>query len=188
MNENEALAVCFANLKGPKDKQLLTTARALAFLKRLPKYGSNAKVGQAVGVSREVVREFLTLLQLPTRLHPLFEQNKLGLEQGRKLWQLGRQRSEILDDVAKTLTQMKAHDSRALIDYVLKNPGISVSEATETIIRSRGTIEREYHVIALLSEEDYGHLVKSARNREVPADELVTLIVREWLGAEHADG
>ena len=117
----------------------------------------------------------------------MFEQNKLGLEQGRKLWQLGRHRSEILDEVATTLTQMTALDSRALIDYVLGNPNVSVSEAAEIIIHSRGTIEQEFHVVALLSEEDYRRLAESARNREVPADELVTLIVRQWLVAQHAD-
>ena len=181
MDETEALAICFQNLKGAKHKDLLATARALQFLKGLPGNDSNAKVGQAVGVSGEIVREFLTLLKLPSELQPLFEQHKLGLEQGRKLWQLTNSRPDILCQVALTLVRLSAMDSRGLIEYLLRHPDTTVAQAEKVIVQSRTVIEREFHVIALLSEEQYGRLEASAKKRGDTVDVLVTDIVQEWL-------
>ena len=64
MDELEADVICFTNLKGSKDKELLKTAEALRYKKNLPGFKSNAKVGQYYGVSGEIVREFLALLEL----------------------------------------------------------------------------------------------------------------------------
>ena len=37
-DKNEALAICFRNLKGAKNKDLLLTARALKYLRGLPAF------------------------------------------------------------------------------------------------------------------------------------------------------
>ena len=45
LDKNEALAVCFRNLKGAKAKDLLLTARALKYLRGLPEFRSNRRLG-----------------------------------------------------------------------------------------------------------------------------------------------
>jgi hypothetical protein len=186
MDRDQALAICFANLKGSKDKDLLAAARALQYLKGLPEYGSNAKVGRAVGVSGEIVREFLTLLSFPEEIQQLFEGRQVGLEHGRRLWQLARRRPELLEEVAEAMTDMTAMDSRHLVEYIVKHPELSVREAKRKLLESKTVREREFHVIALLSEEQYRVLVGEARKRGVAVDVLVSSIVQRWLGSGRA--
>ena len=187
VDRDQALAICFANLKGPKDKDLLATARALQYLKALPEYGSNAKVGRALGVSGEIVREFLTLLTFPEGIQVLFEDGQLKLEHGRRLWQLGRRRPELLKQVAEAMTDMSAMDARHFVEYILKHPELSVSEARMKLVESKTVTKREFHVIALLSEEQYKLLAEKARKRKVDVDVLVTSIVRRWLESGRAN-
>lgn len=188
MDKEEALAICFANLKGYKDKDLIGTAKALQYLKGLPDYGSNQKVGKAVGVSGEVVREFLTLLRLPDTIQSLFEQRQLKhLEQSRRLWQLARLNPSLLEETAQGITDLNALDGRHVIDYILRNPGVSVSEAKRRVLESKTITEQEFHVIALVSEDEYRLLADEAKKRKVAVDALVSSIVRQWLKSRGND-
>jgi hypothetical protein len=182
VDKEEALAICFANLKGSKDKDLLGTARALQYLRGLHEYSSNEKLGKAVGASGETVREFLTLLKLPKKIQSLFEQRELrSLEQGRRLWQLARNRPELLQETAHAISNITAWDGRHVIDYILRNPQVSAIEAKRAVMESKTIVEHEFHVVAIISEEDYRLLADEARKRRVPVDILVTSIVQEWL-------
>lgn len=181
MDRDQALAICFANLKGPKKKDLLATAKALQYIKDLPEYGSNGKVGRAVGVSGEIVREFLTLLRLPEPVQRLFDSSQLKLEHGRRLSQLASRRPDLVTEVARAMTGLTAMDSRHLVEYILKHPNLSVSEAKKRLLASKTVTEREFHVIAILTDEQYRGLAQEARKRKVSVDVLVTSIVQSWL-------
>jgi len=189
MDKDEALAICFLNLKGYKDKDLFRTAEALQYLKSLPGYGSNQKVGDAVGVSDETVREFLTLFKLPEAIQELFRTRQLTrLEQSRRLWQLAKKRPHILEETAQEISDMSAWDSRLLIEHLLKNPDLPLSEAKQSILQSKSVKEKEYHVIAILSEEDYSLLAKEAAKSHLSSSSLVTSIVTEWLRSRNDNG
>jgi len=185
MNKEEAFVICFTNLKGSKDKELIRTAKALQYLRNLPEYNSNNKVGKAVGVSGEIVREFLTILKLPNNIQVLFEQKKLRrLEQARRLWQLARNRPDILDDTAKAISDMTAWDARHLVDFISRNPEKPVKDAKEAVMNSKTKIEHEFHVIALLSENEYRQLSQISRQKKMAIDALVTSIMQKWLEEE----
>jgi hypothetical protein len=185
VDKDEALAICFLNLKGYKDKDIFQTAEALRFLKNLPEYGSNEKVGEAVGVTGEVVREFLTLFKLPKQIQNLFKKKKLvHLEQCRRLWQLAKARPDVLEETAEAISDMTAWDSRHTIEHILKNPSLSVSEAKEAVLESRPQKIKEYHVIALLGEDDFELISNEAVKRNKSVSALVTSIVQEWLRSQ----
>lgn len=187
MTRDEALAICFANLKGPRDKDLLQTARALQHLKRLPEYGSNAKVGEAVGVSGEMVREFLVLLSLPKEAQLLLDQRRLSLDQGRRLWQLARKRPELVREAAEEMTTLNVLDSRHLVDYILRHPNVPVAEARARVLGEKTVTSREYHVIVILPEEDYKALQRRSRRRKVAPDALASEVIRGWLHSASED-
>ena len=185
VDKDEAFAICFLNLKGYKDKDIYRTAKALQYLKNLPEYGSNEKVGEAVGVSGEVVREFLTLFKLPEPIQDLFRERKLiWLEQCRRLWQLAKTRPNVLEETANAIFDITAWDSRQVIEHIIRNPSISVLEAKKAVLESKPEKKNEYHVIALLDEEYFKLLSREAVKRNVSVSSLVTSVVQKWLESQ----
>jgi hypothetical protein len=150
-------------------------------LKRKPEFGANKKVGAAVGVSGEIVREFLTLLDLPETIQKLFAKGGLGLEQGRRLWQVSRARPGDLASVAAVIGGMAALEARDFVDYFLRHPELTAMEAKDRLAKSKTVVEDEYHVVALLSREEFQTLMKKARARRVSPDALVSIVIRGWL-------
>ena len=160
------------------------TARALQRLKGMPAYNTNAKLGEALGVSAEIVREFLTLLDLPQETHALFDTYQLRLEHGRRLWQLRRKRPELVDEASQAMVGLTVMDSRDLVEYILNHSETTVEEAKQTVLASKTIVEREFHVVAILEEINYQALRRVARDRGVPIDELVTEIVNSWIASQ----
>ena len=180
-DKNEALATCFRNLKGSKSKDLLLTAEALRYLKSLPEFRSNKQVGETVGVSGEIVRQFIALLDLPTSVKTYFENRTLGLEHGRRLWQLQQTRPSVVDEVAEAMASMTAMEARDLVEYLIRTPTASVQEGLQALEAAKPETTHEYHVVAILDERAYDSLEARARKQKVRVNELVSTIVNAWL-------
>ena len=180
-DRNTALAICFSNLKGSKAKNLLLTARALNFLKELPEFGSNQRVGEQVGVSGEIVRQFISLLDLPPSVHARIDKKKLGLEHGRRLGELQRVRPSIVEDAAEAMSVMTAMAARDLVDYLKRDPSLSVEEALRELDDAKPVITQEHLICALVDENEYDALIAYAQQHNMTLNDLVTTITREWL-------
>ncbi|MDE2939893.1 MAG: hypothetical protein OXR67_13415 [Chloroflexota bacterium] len=178
----KALLVCFRNLKGAKSKELLLTARALQYLKQLPEFGSNQSVGEAVGVSGEIVRQFIGLLELPMSTRELLEAGVLGLEHGRRLGQIARSRPEIVDQAAMAMTKMKTMDARDLTEYLVRNPSSTVDEGIQRLEEAKQIVKNQYHVSVVLDEEAYELLTSYSQERQMRLTDLATSIIIDWLG------
>lgn len=177
----EALVVCFRNLKGPRSKDLLLTARALQYLKNLPEFGSNQSVGDAVGVSGEIVRQFVGLLDLPSCIQDYLSSGALGLEHGRRLGQLSKSRPEILGNAAEAMTKLTAMEARDLCEHLIRNPMSSVDQSLDALAAAKQTVRKEYRISVILDEEPYRLLTSQARERHMRTSELATAMVIEWL-------
>ena len=181
LDKGQALAICFRNLKGSKTKDLLLTARALQTLKQLPEFGSNQRVAEAVGVSGEIVRQFIGLLDLPDSVQVYLERGDLGLEHGRRLLQIGKSRPELLGDLAEVMTSMTAMQARDLTEHLIRNPGSSIEESIGAIESSKQIITREFHVDTVLDEKTYLALTAEARKRNLRPTQMASEIINEWL-------
>ena len=177
MEKEEALAICFAFIKGPKEKPLTKVVEALQYLRSLPEFSSNAKVASAIGVSAETVRQFLAIGRLPKNIR----EKITGLEQGRRLWQLNQHRPEILEEAAEELYRISSHDLRHTVDYLIRNPSSTVSEAKERVLASKTVVKNFYHVIAELDETAYDALRNLAKRERRNVNDLVSTIVADWL-------
>ena len=186
LDKSEALAICFRNLKGSKSKDLLQTAHALQYLKELPEFGSNKRVGDSVGVSGEIVRQFVALLDLPSHVQTYFEERTLGLEHGRRLWQLQKTRPSLVDEAAQAMVSMTAMEARDLVEYLVRTPADSVQEGLRALEAAKRQVSHEFHVVAVLDEQAYKSLEARARQQRVSVNELVTTVVSCWL-EEHRD-
>ena len=180
-DKTEALAICFRNLKGAKKKDLLLTARALSYLRNQPGCGSNRSVGEIVGVSGEVVRQFIALLDLPADVQAYLQDGKLGLEQGRRLWQLNRQRPSVVEDAARAMSSMTAMETRDLVEYLVRTPDASVQDALDALEEAKPKIAHEYYVVAVLDEETYGSLSSQAKMKRTNVNDLVSTVISDWL-------
>ena len=185
MDEIEALAICYGNLKGSKDKDLIITAKALRFLKK--KYKSNAALGKLTGVSGEIVREFIGLLDLPEGIQELLDARVLKLEHGRRLRQLARQRPTVVQEVADAIANRTAHEARYLVDYMIKHPDLAVTRAIREVEESKGVIEEEFHVVALLNKDSMRRLEIQAKRDRHSVSQLVTKIVQDWLRSRETE-
>ncbi len=188
------IAVCIRNLKGSRHKELIETARALQRLRNLPEHRSNTSVGRVVGASGEIVREFLTLLLFPEDLQKRFEENRLGLEHGRRLWQYTRaiRRCDCIDwdrirPVADVMETMTALDSRDLVLYLRDHPDTHPEQARTRVLESHTSVRPQYHVVVVLAEEDYDALLRAARRLGASLDGLATEVVTRWLRGSHLE-
>lgn len=184
VNRNEDLAICFANLKGQRAKDLLGTAKALSRLKTLPEYKTNSRLGRTLGVSGEIVRQFLSLLALPTEVQDFLRDGKLGLEHGRRLAQLQSKTrdSQLTVRVATEMVGMSAHDGRAMVEHLLGHPGMSAEEARQAIAQSKPIEKHTYAIVASLDANLFNELRGRAATRKVSVNDLVKSIVERWLG------
>ncbi len=188
MTLEEDLAIGFANLKGRRDKDYLATARALKRLKDHPKYNTNAKLAETFQVSREIIREFLSLLELPGEVQSSIEAGALKLEHGRRLRQLARKRPDLVMDAAQAMRDLSAHEARHVVDYALKHPELGISEAKEQVLSSKPEVRKEFHVVAILPEREYRDLSQRAQRRKMAVSDLVTSLVVDWLSKERSRG
>ena len=181
IDKNRALAICFRNLKGSKSKDLLSTAQALRSLRQLPEFSSNKELGEAVGVSGEIVREFIALLDLPLAAQSYIEQGTLGLEQGRRLGQPNRKRPSVTEEAARAMESMTAMETRNLVEYLIRVPKASVQDALKALEAAKPSITREYHIDAVLDERAYRLLEAQARERRIRVNDLVSIIINRWV-------
>ena len=184
---DRALAIALRNLNGPRDKDLLGTAEALNALRHDPSFRTADALAREVGVSREIVREFLALLKLPPAVQELFRSGDLRtLEQGRRLYQLQLHRPRLVQAAAQAMIGMSAHQSRGLVDYLLRHPDVDIGSAVEVLDQSATRMRKEFHIIAELDEDAYRLLSRRAKRERLSPVDLVTKIVKEWLArAEH---
>lgn len=188
MDHDQAVAISLANLRSRRAKDVVKTAQALGYLRSLPEYPNNKSVGAVVGVSGEMVREFLSILDLPSDILALIHTEGMTLEHGRRLSQLARRRPEILHEVARTIARLSAIEARQLTEYLLRHPEVSVEAARSRILEARRVTVKEFHVIAVLDEQEYKALRRLASKQSVSTSELVTDLLRQSLRKEGAHG
>ncbi|MBM3946401.1 MAG: hypothetical protein FJ315_03235 [SAR202 cluster bacterium] len=183
MSRTEDIALAFANLKGTRSKDLLATAGALQRLRSLPEYPSNDAVGRAVGVSGEIVRQFLVLLELPEPVRQLLRDGKLGLEQGRRLFQVMRARRSpsLVVDAANAMVSLTSTQSRHLAELMVRHPDFTVQDAKRDLLASETRFRQSYTIVASLGESDYAKLTHEAKKLGKSPPELVQQIVQDWL-------
>jgi hypothetical protein len=177
----EADALVWANVKGPKKKDYIGVAEALMFVKRLPGYKSNKAVAERYPISAEMVREFISLLQLPEEILDLYGHGELTLEHGRQLNRVRNQNPALLMEVASLIRNLQAHEARDVVVHMLRYPELTAQQAKEQAVAARQGPEHEYHVISIVTKDEYDRLQRAARASSEGVSELVTRVVRDWL-------
>jgi len=180
MDEENALAVIFTNTKRHKRTiDLLTVAECFYFLRNI--YGTQEAVAEKTDLSREMVREFLRIRNLPEYVKKLIRSRKVdSIDTAYRLANIKDEQT--LRIVIDKLLSLRTHDFRDVISTAKENAELSIDAAREAVLKSK---PQNLHVFVLdFDEEDYRKLVGIAKNRNNSPAELVKRIVEDWLSKD----
>lgn len=175
-DEETALSILFSNTKRKKrDADLLTIARNCDYLVRL--YGSQQAVADRVGISAEMIREFLTTLKLPAEVQKLVSERKIDrVDVVREISALGDPAKQVT--AAEALIQTPSKDIRD-IKRLVKEAGVSVQDAERVISEAK---PQKLHIFVVdFSEVTYKEIAAQAKNLRITPAELIRGIVTDWL-------
>lgn len=170
MTEEEALAILLKNLKKRKKiSDPLRIAEACRYLSNL--YGSYSEVADRVGVSSEIIREFVHISKLSENVKKLIQQ---GLIQGVDIpYRISRiEDKDRQFEIAKAVIGLKSHIVREIVEYARRHEEKSAEECKEEVLKSKGeTIE--IHTILIpfdteSSEEEIEHAIKEGLKPKRP--------------------
>ncbi|MBA7676572.1 hypothetical protein ES703_84814 [subsurface metagenome] len=179
LDEISALQIVFGNIRRKKRKEnLVTIAKAFEYL--VKHYGSQKAVAEKVGISAEMIRQFLSVLKLPAEVQKLFKNREIdSVDAAKELAVLKGRNKQIR--MARKIAGMTSDDARD-IKRIFKKGTTTIDEAKRTILQTK---EEGLKVFILDFDDDtYKSIMKKARALRKDAAELVREIVIDWLGNE----
>ena len=182
LDEETALSILFANTRRKKRSvDLVTLAQACQYLVKL--YGSQKAVADRLGLSTEMIREFLMTLKLPEQIQRLTADRRIDrLDIVRELASLPDEDSQL--EAAQTIVSCSSKDMRD-IKRLVKHGGLAVSEAKKAVSEAK---PKGFHIFLIdLDDETYKALLRLAKDGEEKPAELAKRIINAWV-SERVDG
>jgi hypothetical protein len=175
-NEKGALAIVFGNTRRKKRyEDLVTIAKAFKYLANL--YGSKKKLSNRIGLSVEMIREFLAVLKLPKEVQELVNTRRIdSIDTVKELIALQDQSKQI--GVAKAIADLQSKDTRD-IKRLIKKLNMTVEEAKEVVTAEK---PKGMHVFVIdFDNEVYRELNRRAKALKTAPVELVRKMITKWL-------
>ena len=176
LDEETALSIIFANTKRKKRSvDILTIAKSFEYLVRL--YGSQEAVAKKVGLSTEMVREFLLALKLPKEVQRLISTRKIdSIDTVREISIIKDPAKQV--EAAKALANSPSKDVRD-IKRLVKAANVSVEDAKKIVSNAK---PKGLHIFIVdFDDETYQAIIKHAKAMKLKPAELVRDIVSDWL-------
>lgn len=179
INEDKLLAILYSNFSG-KGKQIndwIYVAEKLEELKDF--YKSEKKVAENLGISYEMVRSTLKLLDLPEEIRQLVKEDKLSQDLGWRLLGIKNKKNQII--VARAIMGLSAHDARDMIRYARNNPEKSIKKQIKRLEKSKKQIQKLNLVIVTLEEDNYKILKEISKRNNMDPQKMISKIVNNWI-------
>jgi len=179
-DEATAWAIAFENTgKKKRPKDLVTVAGAMKYLTGL--YGSKA-VAEKLNISVEMIRQFLTVLDLPRSVKKLFVSRRLdSVDVAKELAALGDERKQ--ESAAKAIVNSPSKDVRD-IKRLIKTGHYRVKDAKRTVLEAK---PEGLNIFLLDFDGDtLRKLEKEAKVRKMKPADLVRNIIIKWLKTKTA--
>lgn len=176
LDENRALAIVFANTKRKKRKEnLYTIAKAFDYL--VKSYGSQKAVANKVGLSTEMIRQFLSVLKLPYEVQMLFSNRQIdSVDVAKELHALKEPTKQII--AAKAILDNLSKDVRD-IKRLVKETNTKIEEAKKIVLDAK---PNGLHIFVIdFDNEAYQAIIKYSRTLKVKPAELLREIIIDWL-------
>jgi hypothetical protein len=176
LDENGALAIVFANIRRKKrSDDLITIAKSFEHLFKL--YGSQKAVADKVGLSPEMVRQFLAVLKLQKKVQKLFSKRQIdSVDTAKELLALKDSAKQI--KAAKAISDSLSKDTRD-IKRLVRGSDVPVEEAKKAVLNAK---PKGLHIFVMdFDDEMYRAIMRQAKILKINPVELVREIVIDWL-------
>ena len=176
LNEKTALATVFSNIRRKRrDEDLVTIAEAFDYLIGL--YGSQIATSKKIGLSTEMIRQFLSVLKLPLQVQEFFRAREIdSVDVAKELLALRDKSKQIV--AASALVYSPSKDVRD-IRRVLKGKDTSIAEAKKMILELK---PKGLHIFVVdFDEETYTKIRKEAKAGRMKPPEFLRKIVTDYL-------
>lgn len=183
MDEITALAIVFGNIRRKKRREdLVHIARAFDFLVKL--HGSQQAVSKKVGLSTEMIRQFLSVLKLYPKVQQMFLKREIDSVDVAKELVVLKDASQQLEAARQIagMSSKEARDTRRLS----KAKRTPIEKAKQTVLEAKG---KNVHIFMVDFDADtYPEILRAAQSLKRTPAELIQRIVIDWLGTNQKKG
>lgn len=181
--ENALLSSLYVNLKGDKTKKedWISIAKKCA---EFAKDKSHKEVAEKLGVSTELIRAILSLLELPLEVQRLIKQGKILFDAAQRLNTVDRKKEESLRmkrqiEIANKIAGLTSHEQREIIQYARKYPNTSLSNFKKKVTTLQ-TSEKIHVAIIPLNDGLFRILQNESTRNKISLEKLILGIIDEW--------
>lgn len=177
LDEDTALSVLFANTKRKKRQvDLITIAQSCQYLANL--YGSKLAVAERIGLHTEMIRQFMSLLELPEEVKSLVSSRKIDrLDVAYRIAMLRDPAQQIA--VAESLANLASSKDIRDVMRLVRQSHASVEESTKRVMDAK---PQGLHILVMdFDDEEYRAIRQKAKDLKIGPAELAKQIIEEWL-------
>lgn len=185
-DENRVFAILLTNLgKKKRTDNLLRIAEYCVLLKE--RYGSWAELAKKIRISderahisSEMLREFGAILNLPEEVRMVIQKDMItSVDTAYRISRLKNSKDQVELANAVVEKKLSASDVRAVVEYKMKNPSISINEVVQRILESKTKVVTHHLVIMELHTNTFETLKKEAQRTGETPENLAFRILRE---------
>jgi len=174
--ENELLAFLFSNTKR-KNRVLDLVTLGTYFTELIDLYGSRKKVAEMIGISEEMVRQFLIPLKMPPEIQN-FIKNR-SIDDIDTILTLNRVKDKnLMIEIANNIINLNTKTSRDIINLI-KEKNIPVKIAKDIVLSYQN--EKINVVLIDLDEDSFSLLKYLSIEFNIPPALLSKIILVNWL-------
>ena len=176
-DENDTLANLYLNLKGKKKKtdDWITIAKNCQKLEK--KYKSQKVLAEKLGVSYQLIRSILSLLELPEEIQNLIKDKKILFDAAQRINTIDTKKKQI--EVAKTIAGLPSHKQREIILYAKRFKLTDLKKFKKRITIPRQT-EKIHVAIIPLKPEIHKKLQKECKKKKSTIQQTIVEIIDRW--------
>ncbi|MEM2188910.1 MAG: hypothetical protein QXG35_06220 [Nitrososphaerota archaeon] len=166
----------------PKRKRPLSPIQVAKYLNEWLQESSATEVSRKLGLKgTEMLREFLSLLQLPSDVQKFFENWEIGIDKGYRISMLDKaeDQREVINAIIRH--NLSSSDVRSIVFLKKMNPEIPIEECIRKVLESRKKVR--YHIVLTGIDEDTLQILQiKSEQLHCSAKELVKKLMEDTLG------
>ncbi len=175
--EDDLFANLYLNLKGKKKKRddWITIAQNCQKLEK--RYKSQKILAEKLGVSYQLIRSILSLLDLPKEVKLLIKDKKILFDAAQRINTIEGEKKQI--EVARTIADLPSHKQREIIQHAKNFKNSNLSGFKKRVIKP---LKKEKIHVAIIPLKDTIHskLQKESKRKKSTIQQILLEIISNW--------